>query len=246
MLSMTIHETAEYEITPTHTSSRSFEELKVIFAIPEDPKGLRFLDLGGGGSDLIPTLLERGADAYSVDQLYSLPDEEIAKRMERNIEYLVRDRGYLPSVGEMHREAYRRLLRSRRENPDRYKPAQFSQLPFQDGYFSHVFSHKAVIPYNDYDRARLVRVVREAIRVTSEGGTVQIVPVRDGRDPSLNDAIYEERQANQESLIAGLSVDPYIRVSVDETNEVAKRRRLTILKRRRAVVDFELRQPDYY
>ncbi len=209
---MTLQERERISEPWVATSSRSFEELAAIFSYPDSFRGIKTLDLGGGGSDLTPTILEKGGDAYSIDKRYSEPTDELETELKRNIQFLINKNGesWIPWA-EKQEKAYKSFFSSRKANPQRYIASQFDTLPFPNNIFDYIFSHKSLIPYRDFDLEVLVTETAESLRVLKEGGQFQIFPFFDPQEntdnvnpeylPKVNQ-VYNQRQENQKSLLA--------------------------------------------
>lgn len=159
----------------------SWETCTIAITFPENVSGLRILDVGGGGSDMTAKLLEDGADAYAVDPRYK-SRSDLKGRVRQELDALrnTDERQYI----RKYQAAFDHFWESLRQNPERYKPAFASQLPFDDNNFDFVFSIATVFGYIDMDYKLLNTATSEMIRVTKPGGKIQLYP-------------FEERYAGQ-------------------------------------------------
>lgn len=217
------------------TSAKSFEDISKYIDIPEEVVDLRFLDIGAGGSDFTATLLERGADAYAVDHLYS-SRSDLKGRMKKFFE-ASKKRGstWLPK----QEKAFERFYESIKNNPQRYKDASAEDLPFLNNYFDHVISVTCIGQYLDSNKNSLFTSLAEAIRVTKPEGMIQIFPFQDEYIPILfpdqvqqraYEAFYEARQFNQRTLLGELQKNPKIDYDIMPTTEHANSK-LVIIKK---------------
>jgi len=202
----------------TFASAKPWQNVEGLIEFPDKVCGLKILDVGAGGSDMIAHLLERGAEAYAIDPLYtswSRVKGEVRKTLAKLEKRRAGDQKWEEFIRCQH-EALERFVESAKCNPDHYKPAFASELPFPDNYFDLVFSINCVCQYLDINFGTLLAAVNECLRVLKPGGTVQLFPFRDVFLPpgqrNNSDEDYEKRywarRRNQGFLLEALEQNP--------------------------------------
>jgi len=200
-----------------------------ILVLPDDVRGLRILDVGAGGSDVTATLLEMGADAYAIDPIYR--SKALLKGEVRKENRLAgQEFDHNSDWRRYHREstdALDRCVTSMKSYPDRYRTATADSLPFPDNYFNIVFSVRCVSLYLDMNSNTLSSAVNESLRVTKEGGFIQLFPwdCNSHRLPSDNDRmalilqiVDANRLRNQLRLINDLNSRGDVEFSIIEAS----------------------------
>ncbi len=179
--------------SPTGTS---WEDVFKCVLLPKKVSGLKILDVGGGGSDATCELLERGAEAYSIDPAY--------RNMKSLVNNLEIGNAFLDSeTREIRARVLDRFIQSTRENPGSYIEGLASMIPFSDGYFDVVFSRIAVLFYLDVDSKILEQSVDEMLRATNSGGTIRLFPFMD-EEPTWQGEVNDLRIRNNEMLLENL------------------------------------------
>lgn len=199
------------------STSRPWQKVVELFTFTQKEKGSRFLDVGGGGSDITAHLIELGYDAYAIDPRYkSKPDLKghVKKHLANMSSRHKGDPTWTTYIREQE-VALEGFLQSAKENPEHYKAATATNIPFPGEYFDMVFSLNAVTEYLDLNPDVLAKAVQECLRVTKKGGTVQLHPFKDallsyGKLPNEIDAYIAATQIridNQEALLRRLNVN---------------------------------------
>lgn len=166
--------------------------------LPEDLQGLRILDVGAGGSSMIADLLEKGADAYAVDPKYKSRADMKGRILNHN------KTGFAEKEDQIIRnEALERFLQSIKQNPERYKVAYATNLPFPDEHFDLVFSIAAVTVYSDLDKLVLKKIMDEIVRVTKPGGQIQLYPLQEA-NVGFDESVDNMRLNNQAEVFNNL------------------------------------------
>jgi|GEM_PF-7013321 len=169
-----------------YTSSMSAESVMSAAGLPQDPAGMKILDIGAGWSDAVAWLCEMGAHAFALDPLYrpGVDSDEFYRRSEelreeRLIERygLQLGRAYSNSLKDSNRAAREITIRDRKEHPARYVPGYAGALPFRDGCFDLVFSINCITHGLDEDYGVFMRAVAEALRVLKPQGRLHLYPV---------------------------------------------------------------------
>jgi ubiquinone/menaquinone biosynthesis C-methylase UbiE len=221
------------------STARSWEDLRMMISLPENLKGLRVLDVGGGGSDFTARLLEQKADAYAIDLRYK-KTSEIKPQVQKQIVRLTREHpgdSVWKDYIRREEEALERFIKSVKTKPDRYKAASATKLPFPDNYFDQVFSFNCITEYLDLNRSLLFPAVDETLRVTKSGGSIQIFPFQDAHQSkeSLNEKIHYElsyrmRRNNQDALLKSLQVNSNVKYLIDGAGP-SRNKKLVIFKK---------------
>jgi SAM-dependent methyltransferase len=228
-------ERAEWDGAPrTLPTARPWSIVAQLIPFPASPSGLTIIDVGSGGSDAVPTLLEAGAEAFGVDPRYRSLD-----RLVRDVTLYFRTQeafGQLPQAHEpsarpiaAQRAAFRRLFASFQAQRTRryYVPAVATRMPFPRASADFVYSVDCITQYLDREFESLFAAVQEALRVLRAGGVLVLVPFR---DDVFALGYHPERQANQERLLAWLA-DTHLRWSVEDLSStgLTGSSRLTII-----------------
>lgn len=208
-------------------SSGTWQRTRETLDFPEDVSGMRILDIGAGGSDLTAKLLEDGADAYAVDPLYK-SRSDVKGKARLQLEHIQShgDRNYY----RQSLEALERFSESIKGNPDRYKIAFATNLPFPDNYFDLVFSSAAILGYLDIDYELLLKSTQEALRVTKPCGKVQLWPYDLDRIGDQNEQVTQTRNANLFKWTRWLTANQGIEFKKEQTEPRGERVTITKLK----------------
>ena len=155
------------------------------------------LDVAAGCSDTTAKLVTMGVDAFAVDPRYGryfdiearcLSDLEQWQSMDRDIP---EDMSFGKQIKAMFV-----FSASRKQEPHRYRAGSATSLPFADGTFDNVFSAHGISEHLSGDLELLSASIDEALRVTTDGGRIQIYPwheqVFDGNGGSRNQAAVEQ------------------------------------------------------
>lgn len=194
------------------TSALSWDRAKSILRLPEEVSKLRVLDVGAGASDITAALLSQGADAYAVDPKYNSKSN-----IRGQIQAQLKTPYYVDRKREVQ-ETLERFMESIKTNPDHYKTAMGTNMPFSDDFFDVVFSLGAISGYLDVDRNLFLAAIQECLRVLKPGGTLQLMPFLD-RISSQPEGINQLRLSNDAYVKNWLEKNPQIaEVSVNETN----------------------------
>ena len=175
------------ELKAAPISANRADELSNLYILPENLAGLKILDLGGSQSNFCAYLVENGADAYSIDPLYS-DLENLEKR--RREHFLTEVEAILPDLkgkldpndprfvsGLEKDESTQVFKRSIFYNPGRYISASFHALPFKDELFDIITSSYSIFGVATRDEVLLEAAFSEALRALKPGGTLQLIPV---------------------------------------------------------------------
>jgi len=224
-------------------SARSWRYINMIVGFPEDVRGLKVLDVGGGGSDATAVLLEKGADAWAIDPRYKSRSDVKGKVRQYLLE-LTQRWGKKPPWDEFIRsqeKALERFIRSARERPERYIVAYASSIPFPDNYFDFVFSTNCITEYLDVRPETFLAAISECVRVTKPCGQIHVFPFEDfylEEDlPRLNpeeqrsyNMTYHARRENQARLLELLEESGILDYAIFEVME-SNHKKLVIYKK---------------
>jgi hypothetical protein len=164
---------------------RTFEEYRQYFLLePEKLRGKRVLDVAGGVSSFTAEANDAGIFATSVDPIYSLSPEEIARRSGPDLNKVIAGVRGLPTyrwtayrnpehVREFRERAVKRFLADFPEHPERYRVGSLPELPFADREFDMtllsylLFAYDANFSYEFHRDAVLgaMRVTKEEARI---------------------------------------------------------------------------------
>ncbi len=172
-----------------HPSAEPWEDIFESVQFPEDVVGLTILDIGAGASDATARLVELGADAYAIDPLYKSGSDLKGKVRTQNRVVL-----YSKEDKMRRNEALERFMSSFKNEPDRYKTASATRIPYPDDTFDIVYSISAVFGYLDVDLQILLKAVSECLRVTKPEGRIVFAP-------------YMKRQLAWPSFVNDLRID---------------------------------------
>ncbi|MGZ8938548.1 MAG: hypothetical protein ACXW32_04985, partial [Limisphaerales bacterium] len=126
---------------------RTLDEYCSYFLLnPEDWCGKRVLDVAGGVSSFCAEANDAGLLATSVDPIYSLTPEEIARQSGPDLDKVIAGVRGLPTyrwtsyrdpehVRELRERAVKRFLHDFPNNPERYRVGALPKLPFRPGQF---------------------------------------------------------------------------------------------------------------
>ncbi|HEX7861623.1 MAG TPA: hypothetical protein VF773_14905 [Verrucomicrobiae bacterium] len=126
---------------------RTFAEYCGYFLLkPEEWRGKRVLDVAGGVSSFTAEANEAGIHAVSVDPIYSMSRDEIARRSGPDLDQVIAGVSGLPTyvwtayrdpehVRELRQRAVARFLEDSSKNPQRYVAGAVPELPFGDRQF---------------------------------------------------------------------------------------------------------------
>lgn len=164
---------------------RTFEEYCGYFLLkPEEWRGKRVLDVAGGVSSFCAEANEAGLLATSVDPIYSMTPEEIARRSGPDLDNVIAGVRGLPTyrwtayrdpehVRELRERAVTRFLQDLPLHPERYRVGALPKLPFGDGEFELtlvsylLFAYEAHFSYEFHRDSimELMRVTRGEARI---------------------------------------------------------------------------------
>lgn len=174
----------------------SYKFYEPVFAeiLPEDTRGLRFLEIGAGQNNTPAVLREKGIDAFAIDPGYRLPQQ---------LDQLI-DRDLLDVPAEYRNywnEIRRRFREDREANPDRYLPAVAQYLPFRPESFDIILSSHCICPILSHQEGELIKALKEIQRVLAPGGTILIYPydIQEDIFDNLSDADIEKHGRNLET-----------------------------------------------
>jgi hypothetical protein len=166
---------------------RTFGEYRDYFLLePDALKGSCVLDVAGGVSSFCAEANAQGIRVTSVDPIYDLPAEEIARRCGPDLDKVIAAVRGLPTyrwtayrdpehVRELRQKAASTFLADFGVHPERYRPGLLPKLPFEANSFSMTLVSYFLFVYEDqfdYDFHR--DAVLDLMRVTT--GEVRIYP----------------------------------------------------------------------
>ncbi len=191
--------TQEQIIDGIPTSANPWQELWKDLGLPDDPTGLRMLDVGGGASDLTAELLERGADAFAIDPRYK--SKWLVDRSAKNFFNAVRQRDPVKrSYLDENFATLKRMLCSMESHPDRYLAGLSTDIPFESDSFDLVFSSDCITVQLDLNYDLLSQSVSECLRVVKPGGEVRIAPIG-FISPGLPSEVSARKISNQSRVV---------------------------------------------
>jgi hypothetical protein len=160
---------------------RTFDEYRRYFLLePEKLRGKRVLDVAGGVSSFSAEANDRGILATSVDPIYSLLPEEIARRSGPDLDKVIAGVRGLSTyrwtayrdpehVRELRERAVTRFLADFPEHPDRYLVGALPELPFADREFGVTLVSYLLFAYDAHFSYEFHRdAVIEVMRVTKD------------------------------------------------------------------------------
>ncbi len=203
----------ERGIEKAPTSSEPWEDIFETVQFPEDIRGLRILDVGAGASDAVAHLLELGADAYAIDPIFKSRADLKGKARNNN--------RLLPFSKEQRmrrNNALESFMDSLKDQPERYRTASATQIPFRDNFFDIVYSISAVLGYLDLDREVLLKGVSECLRVAKPGGRVVFAPYL--ARPLFPGPVNDLRIDNEKQMIKWLNGDPKVQHITERGEEL--------------------------
>lgn len=166
---------------------RTFAEYRDYFLLePEALKGKRVLDVAGGVSSFCAEANAQGIQVTSVDPIYGLPREEIARRSGPDLEKVIADLRDLPTyrwtayrspehMRELRQKAVCGFLEDFPKHPERYQRGLLPNLPFRDKTFAMTLVSYFLFVYQDqFDYEFHRDAVLDLMRVTA--GEVRIYP----------------------------------------------------------------------
>jgi SAM-dependent methyltransferase len=193
----------------TLPTARPWPVVAALIPFPTSVTGLTIVDVGAGGSDAVPTLLEAGARAFGVDPRYRSLDNLVH---EVTLYFRTQEAiGQLPAAREAsarpiaaQRAAFRHLVASFQapRTARHYLPAVATRLPFPRASVDLLYSLDCITQYLDREFESLLAAVQEGLRVLRRGGVLALVPFR---DDIFAAGYHPERHASQERLLAWLA-----------------------------------------
>jgi hypothetical protein len=166
---------------------RTLGEYREYFLLdPEALKGKRVLDVAGGVSSFCAEANAEGIQVTSVDPIYSLAPEEIARRSGPDLEKVIADVRGLPTyrwtayrspehVRELRQKAVGVFLDDFPKHPERYQTGLLPNLPIGDRSFEVTLVSYFLFVYEDqFDYEFHRSAVLDLMRVTT--GEVRIYP----------------------------------------------------------------------
>lgn len=200
------------------SSSASAQEVFTAVRMPAEVQGKRILDDGAGASNAVAELVKMGADAHAVDPRYDNDLRSLLNPRLRLANYLY---GFvIPKKGfsKGRREALKQFQQSFKQEPDRYKRAYATMLPYDSNWFDIVYSRNLIFSFLDVNKNLLMRAVYESLRVTKPGGTVRLYPYMDVQANWPN-SVNQLRIQNNELLAVLLKSDSAVANVLEETFE---------------------------
>src|SRR5688572_20596428 len=140
---------------------RTFAEYCGYFLLePEKLKGQRVLDVAGGVSSFCAEANAQDIHVTSVDPIYSLSPEEIARRSSPDLDQVIAAVRDLPTyrwtayrdpehVRELRKKAVRIFLADFPRHPERYCAGLLPNLPFPDNSFTMTLVSYFLFVYQD-------------------------------------------------------------------------------------------------
>jgi hypothetical protein len=166
---------------------RTFAEYRDYFLLEAEAlKGKPVLDVAGGVSSFCAEANAQGIPVTSVDPIYGLAPEEIARRSGPDLEKVIADVRGLPTyrwtayrspehVRELRQKAVRAFLEDFPRHPERYQTGLLPNLPFRDKSFAMTLVSYFLFVYQDqFDYEFHRDAVLDLMRVTA--GEVRIYP----------------------------------------------------------------------
>lgn len=128
----------------------------------------------------------------------------------------------------MRVKALEKFLSSIKQNPERYKTASATSIPFPDNFFDMAFSANTVSVYLNIDRVIFKRATEEALRVLKPGGKLQFFPFQES-EPGWDAELNAFRLANDRYLVRFLMQNPIV-ANVSTEIYGNDRERLVVIK----------------
>lgn len=166
---------------------RTFEEYCGYFLLEAAKlRGKRVLDVAGGVSSFCAEGNDAGILVTSVDPIYTMAPEEIARRSGPDLDKVIEGVWGLPTyrwtayrdpehVRELRQRAVTRFLEDFPKHPDRYRAGALPQLPFADNEFDLTLVSYLLFAYDAHFSYEFHRdAIVELMRVTK--GEVRIYP----------------------------------------------------------------------
>ena len=166
---------------------RTFDEYRRYFLLePEKLRGRRILDVAGGVSSFSAEANDAGLLATSVDPIYSMTPQEIARRAAPDLDKVISGVRGLPTyrwtayrdpehVRELRERAVARFLEDFPAHPDRYRVGSLPKLPFSTGEFDLTLVSYLLFAYDTHFNYEFHRdSILELMRITR--GEVRIYP----------------------------------------------------------------------
>jgi hypothetical protein len=166
---------------------RTFDEYRQYFLLDEESlRGKRVLDVAGGVSSFCAEANERGIVATSIDPIYQMTPEEIARQSGPDLEKVISGVRGLPTyrwtayrdpehVRELRERALARFLDDYPKHPQRYRVGSLPALPCRDQEFEMTLVSYLLFAYDEKLSYEFHRdSVLELMRVTS--GELRIYP----------------------------------------------------------------------
>ena len=158
---------------------RTFEEYQKYFLLePDEWRGRRVLDVAGGVSSFCAEAHEAGMIAKSVDPIYSMTPEEIARQSGPDLDKVIAGVRGLQTyrwtayrdpehVRELRERAVAKFLKDFPVHPERYRVGALPHLPFEDGEFDLTLVSYLLFAYEQHFTYGFHReAVMELMRVT--------------------------------------------------------------------------------
>jgi hypothetical protein len=169
---------------------RTFEEYRKYFLLkPEEWRAKKVLDVAGGVSSFCAEANDAGIMVQSVDPIYSMTPEEIARQSGPDLDKVIASVRGLPTyrwtayrdpehVRELRERAVTRFLEDFSLRPERYRVGALPKLPFGDGEFDLVLVSYLLFAYEEHFPYEFHRdAVVDLMRLTSiNGGEARIYP----------------------------------------------------------------------
>jgi hypothetical protein len=160
---------------------RTFEEYRRYFLLaPDELRGKRVLDVAGGVSSFTAEANDVGIHAISVDPIYKLTPEEIARRSGPDLDKVIAGVRGLPTyrwtayrdpehVRELRERAVARFLCDFPAHPQRYRIGSLPELPFESEQFDVTLVSYLLFAYDAYFSYEFHRdALLEVMRVTRD------------------------------------------------------------------------------
>jgi hypothetical protein len=176
------------------TKSQTFERLRTT-ATPRDEAGIHLglekhlsskktlVDIASGFSSLVPYLLSKNYDAWAIDPIYGLSDEEVRVELDDYHKRLVEKFSFGSDHYRTRRTSTQDFSRVFPLRRDRFLKGNFESVPLPDLFADLTVSMQG-ITHLGYNERLVNKAIKEALRITKIGGSVILAPVYLGIEPT--------------------------------------------------------------